>query len=43
MRGTPAGRQFASGSAFDMRCLVTFSAQGWRGRASPFFRVLVMS
>ena len=28
MRGTPAGRQLASGSSFDMRSLASFAAQG---------------
>src|ERR1019366_160320 len=43
MRGTPAGRQFASGSSFDMCSLVTFSAQGWMGSCSPVWREVDMS
>src|SRR5439155_5201068 len=35
MRGTPVGRQFASGSSFDMRSAVSFSAHGCKGSFSP--------
>src|SRR6266849_1255526 len=43
MRGIPLGRQFASGSSFDMRSLVTFAASGRIGSVSPGFRALEMS
>src|SRR6266480_2254261 len=38
MRGTPAGRQFAFGSSFGSRSLVTLRAQGCNGSTSPGLR-----
>src|SRR6202140_868643 len=41
--GTPVGRQFASGSSFDNRSLVTLAAQGCIGRVSPLGRAPAIS
>src|SRR5271156_2450133 len=38
MRGTPAGRQFVSGSSFDWRDFRIFSAEGSNGSFSPLGR-----
>src|SRR2546426_850846 len=38
MRGTPVGRQFASGSSLDCLDFMSFSASGKRGMVSPLAR-----
>ena len=41
--GTPAGRQFASGSSFDWRSAVIFAAHGCSGNVSPGFSAAPIS